>query len=114
MHRMKQLVAGFIRERDWEKYHRPKDLAMSVAIEAGELMEHFQWKTYAECDEVMRNPRSRREVADEMADVLAFLLSLAWTTGIDLSSSLERKVARNRRKYPVRKYKGLYRRPRRA
>lgn len=112
VHRMKKLVAAFIRERDWEKYHRPKDLAMSIAIEAGELMEHFQWKTCAECDALMKDPRSRREVADEMADVLAFLLSLAWATGIDLSSSLERKVAKNRRKYPVRRYKGRYVRPR--
>ena len=111
MHRLKRMIAGFIREREWEKYHRPKDLAMSVAIEAGELMEHFQWKTYAECDDLMRRPRSRRKVADEMADVLAFLLSMAWAAKIDLSASLKRKVAMNRKKYPVRKYRGRYRRP---
>ena len=108
---MKKLIASFIREREWEKYHRPKDLAMSVAIEAGELMEHFQWKTYAECDELMKRPKSRRKVSDEMADVLAFLLSMAWAADIDLASSLKRKIAMNRRKYPVRKYKGHYRRP---
>jgi len=106
------MVARFIHERDWEKYHQPKDLAMSIAIEAGELMEHFQWKTREECAALVRNPRTRRMIADEMSDVLAFLLSLSNVTGIDLAGSLKAKDAGNRRKYPVARYRGTYRRPR--
>jgi len=110
--RLKAMVARFIHERDWEKYHQPKDLAMSIAIEAGELMEHFQWKTREECAALVRNPRTRRMIADEMSDVLAFLLSLSNVTGIDLAGSLKAKDAGNRRKYPVARYRGTYRRPR--
>jgi len=110
---LKGMMARFIREREWGKYHRPKNLAMSIAIEAGELMEHFQWKTPEECDALVRHPRTRRMIADEMADVLAFLLSLSSVTGIDLASSLKAKDAGNRRKYPVARFRGAYRRPRR-
>lgn len=111
---LKERMARFVAERDWEKFHRPKNLAMSLAVEAAELMEHFQWLDHAESDDLLDEPATRQAVADEMADVLAFLLSLANATGLDLASHFERKMAANERKYPAEEVRGHYRRPRRG
>ncbi|MEI6970085.1 MAG: nucleotide pyrophosphohydrolase [bacterium] len=108
---LKKMAAAFVGEREWGKYHRPKNLAMSIAIEAGELMELFQWLDQNESDVLLSNARSRKMVADEMADVLAFLLSLSNATGIDLAASFESKMAHNARKYPVAEVRGHYKRP---
>jgi len=108
---LKDLVARFIEERDWQKYHRPKDLAMSIAIEAGELMEHFQWLEHEECDARLADPALREKMADEMADVLAFLLSLSHATHIDLAASFAAKMQKNAEKYPADEVKGHYERP---
>lgn len=109
---LKEMTADFIRRRDWEKYHRPKNLAMSIGIEAAELMELLQWSDHGESDAFLANAGNRKMLAHEMADILAFLLSLANVTGIDLAASFEEKMSLNRRKYPVEKNKGHYRRPR--
>ena len=106
---LRRRLAQWVSAREWEKYHRPKNLAMSIAIEAGELLEHFQWLTHAEADEVLRDPAARQEVADEMADVLSYLLSLANATGIDLAAAFEAKMARNETKYPADHVRGQYR-----
>jgi len=111
---MKLSVAGFIREREWEKYHQPKNLAMSIAIEAAELMEVFQW---AEPDEVARllaDEKVRRQVSDELADILAFLLAFSNATGIDLAASFRDKMNRNAQKYPADQCRGNYQRPSRG
>ena len=107
--RMKEFVAS----RQWEKYHRPKNLAMSIAIETAELMEHFQWTTEAETDQLLADAETREEIASEMADVLAFLLSFSNATGIDLASSFQQKMRRNETKYPADKVRGHYQRPKR-
>jgi len=109
---LKRLVAEFVAEREWGKYHRPKNLAMSIAIEAAELMEHFQWLTPTEADSAVADTATRREVADEMADILAFLLSLANRLEIDLAAALEAKMHANERKYPADEVRGHYERPR--
>lgn len=108
---LRQRVAEFVSQREWEKYHRPKNLAMGLAIETAELMEHFQWLTAEEADRAMADEAVRREVADELADVLAFLLSLANATGIDLSSAFENKMSQNEIKYPPELVRGHYRPP---
>jgi NTP pyrophosphatase (non-canonical NTP hydrolase) len=110
---LKRRMADFVARRQWGKYHRPKNLAMSLAIETAELMEHFQWLTHEEADELLRQDRLRKQVADEMADVLAFLLSLANCMKLDLSAAFERKMLKNERKYPAEKVKGRYQRPKR-
>lgn len=109
---LKELTTRFVSERDWRKYHRPKNLAMSVGIEAAELMELFQWSDHDEVDAFLANPRNRKMVAHEMADVLAFLLSLANVTGIDLAASFSEKMKLNAKKYPAAKVRGHYKRPR--
>ncbi|MRJ02727.1 MAG: nucleotide pyrophosphohydrolase [Epsilonproteobacteria bacterium] len=95
---LQELLDNFIAERGWEGYHRPKNLAMSVAIEAAELMEHFQW---CDRDPEEFTPEERREIGEEMADVLHYLLRLASVLDIDLYRASKRKIEKNRERFPV-------------
>lgn len=106
---LREAFARFVRERDWEQFHSPKNLAMGLAIEAAELMEHFQWIDGTASREVARDPAILGEVADEMADVACYLLALANTLGIDLSEAIRSKLVKNAAKYPVEKCRGRYR-----
>ena len=99
-------VLAFRDARDWRKFHNPKDLAISVALEAAELLEHFQWKTPEEVAAHLADPRRHGEVADEMADIQCLLLSLGDAAGVDLYAATLRKLRKAARKYPVRKAKG--------
>jgi len=94
----------FAADRDWDQFHNPKNLAMALAGEAGELVEHFQWLTFEEAANLPR--ATREEVALECADVLLFLLRLADKLGIDLAVAAKKKLALNAVKYPVAKSKG--------
>ncbi len=104
--RLVRSVLAFRDARDWRQFHNPKDLAISVALEAAELLEHFQWKTPAEVAAHLADPRRREEVADEMADVQCLLLSLGDAAGVDLYAATLRKLRKAARKYPVRKSRG--------
>ena len=99
-------VLAFRDARDWKKFHNPKDLAISIALEAAELLEHFQWRTPEEVRAHLADPRRREEVADEMADVQCLLLSLSDAAGVDLYAATLRKLRKAARKYPVRKSRG--------
>jgi dCTP diphosphatase len=99
-------VRHFRDEREWRPFHTPKDLAISIALEAAELLEHFQWKDTAACEAKLADPDARREIAHEMADVLLLLLSLADVTGIDLREAALDKLALNAERYPVEKSRG--------
>jgi len=101
-------VAAFEVERDWQQFHSPKNLALGIAIETGELLEHFQWISEQQSRQVADDPRQMAEVREEMADVLCYLLNLAHVLGVDLSDAFFEKVKRNAQKYPVEKYKGRY------
>jgi len=103
------LMASFVAERDWEPFHDPKNLSASIAIEAAELMEHFQWMRTDELAAVRDDPQMMSEVRDELADILAYVVSFAGTMGIDLAAALERKMKKNATKYPAEKFKGKYR-----
>src|SRR5262245_13516223 len=106
---LRQAMRAFVSEREWEKYHTPKNLAMSVAIEAGELMEHFQWLEPAESFASADVPEVKAEIADELADVLCYALSLSNVLQIDLSSAVLGKLAKNAKKYPAERFRGRYR-----
>jgi NTP pyrophosphatase (non-canonical NTP hydrolase) len=108
---LRQQVATFVAERHWERYHDAKNLSMAIAIEAAELMEHFQWVRNEELGELLRDSGQRGRIAEELADVLAFLLAFSHVTGIDLSSALAGKMARNAIKYPVETFRGRYFKP---
>jgi NTP pyrophosphatase (non-canonical NTP hydrolase) len=97
-------LAAFAAERDWDQFHNPKNLAMAVAGEVGELVEHFQWLTFEEARSL--SAAARDEVALEAADVLLFLLRLCDKLDIDLGAAAERKLELNARKYPVAKARG--------
>jgi dCTP diphosphatase len=99
-------VRRFRDERDWKQFHRPKDVAVAVAIEAAEMLEHFQWKTDAEAAAYLADPAHRDALAAEMADVLILLVSAADVTGVDLYAATLAKIEANARKYPVGKAKG--------
>jgi len=105
---LRQLVQEFVVAREWTQYHTPKNLAMSLAIEAAEVMEIFQWLTPEESWRVGEDRELREALCDELADVLAYLLALSHHTGVDLASALEQKMLKNERKYPVEEYRGRY------
>jgi NTP pyrophosphatase (non-canonical NTP hydrolase) len=107
--RFADLVRGvrtFRDERDWAQFHNPKDLAVSVAIEAAELLEHFQWKSPEEVRRHLEDPAVRAEVSDELADVLILLVSCADSLGVDLLDAAFAKLEKNAAKYPVEKSRG--------
>lgn len=97
-------LADFAAERDWDQFHNPKNLAMALAGEAGELLEHFQWLTFEQAADLPRETRA--EVAMEAADVLLFLVRLCDKLDIDLAAAAGKKLALNAKKYPVAKAKG--------
>ena len=103
---LKATVLAFVRARDWEQFHSPKNLSMALAAESGELMEHFLWATPEESAAVARDPAKRQKIADEIADVVIYALEFANTTGLDLAAAIEAKMAANAKKYPVEKAKG--------
>lgn len=96
---LRNIVQQFVDERNWRKFHNAKNLSMSLAIEAGELMEHFQWLTTEEV--VAGQQINRSEVADELADVLCYAFALANVLQIDVAQAIVAKMVKNRLKYPV-------------
>jgi dCTP diphosphatase len=103
---LKARVLAFVRERDWEQFHSPKNLSMALAAETAELMEHFLWATPEESRAVAANPVKRAKIAEELADVVIYALEFANATGLDVAASIEAKIAANGRKYPVEKARG--------
>jgi dCTP diphosphatase len=103
---LKTRVLAFVRERDWEQFHSPKNLSMALAAETGELMEHFLWATAEQSRVIAREPEKRAKIADELADVVIYALEFANMTGLDVSAAIEDKMAANARKYPVEKARG--------
>lgn len=109
---LREAVQDFVDERDWRQFHTPKNLAMSLAIEAAELMEHFQWLEVPASVERGRDPAHREAIADELADVCCYLLSLANALELDLSSAVRSKLVKNAVKYPADACRGRFERPR--
>jgi len=98
---LRRLVDHFVTERRWHRYHNPKNLVMSLGIETGELMEHFQWLTLDEAAAIKADGDAKRAAAEEVADCLAYILAIANAMEIDLASTLDAKMIRNAEKYPV-------------
>jgi NTP pyrophosphatase (non-canonical NTP hydrolase) len=103
---LKARVLTFVRARDWEQFHSPKNLSMALAAESGELMEHFLWSTPEQSKSVAADPVKRGRIADELADVVIYALEFANITGLDLAAAIETKMIANAQKYPVEKAKG--------
>ena len=96
----------FATDRDWERFHTPKNLAVSLAVEVGELLEHVQWRTDQEIAELVRSPEGKAAVAEELADVLIYLVRLADILDIDLLAASSAKIAANAERYPADEVRG--------
>lgn len=94
-------VNTFRSERDWQQFHNPKDLSLSISIEAAELLENFQWKTSDESVE-----KNLDNIKDELADVIMYSIMLSEELGADISEIVREKLKKNREKYPVKLSKG--------
>jgi len=101
---VQKALRQFVAEREWDQFHSPRNLAVALSVEAGELLEHFQWMS--DSDSTALAQEERDAIAEEMADVFLYLLRLAEKLDSDLLEAAERKLAINRRKYPVEKAKG--------
>src|SRR4051812_30793965 len=108
---LRQLIAEFVAERDWSQFHSPKNVSMALAIEAAELMEHFQWLTTEASRELANDPKKLAAVGEELADVIGYSFALANELGLDVSSAIRAKMVKNVEKYPADKYRGRYERP---
>lgn len=97
-------LRAFARERDWEQFHAPKNLAMALAVEAAELMEHFQWLSEQQSGELP--PAVKEQVAAELADVFIYTVRLADRLGVDLAPAVEAKIRVNAAKYPAERCRG--------
>jgi NTP pyrophosphatase (non-canonical NTP hydrolase) len=104
LHHLSVALAQFTDEREWDQFHNPKNLAMALAAESGELLEHFQWLSATEA--VALSPQQREEVALELADILMFLVRLADKLDVDLVDAAARKLELNRDRYPVERVRG--------
>ncbi|MBI4249237.1 MAG: nucleotide pyrophosphohydrolase [Elusimicrobia bacterium] len=106
--KLKKTVGRFITERQWDQFHSPKNLSMSIAIEAAELMEKFQWVPEKESRSLYAGGRERTELEHEVADIAIFLLSISNALRIDLTRAVKAKLRHNAEKYPVDLVKGKY------
>ena len=101
-----QKIKDFRDERDWMQFHDPKNMAISIVIEAAELLENFQWKSKAEVEKYVKEHRG--EIEEEVADIAIYLFELADNLGINLVEAMERKLEKNAKKYPADKVRGKH------
>lgn len=101
---LRERINNFVTERDWAQFHSPKNLAMAMIVEAGEVVEHFQWMTEQESRNL--DAETKEQVGQELSDTLVYLLRIAEVCGIDLIEAANKKIDLNAQKYPVEKCKG--------
>ncbi len=106
LNELQNLVVKFRDARDWKQFHNPKDTSLSLVLEAAELMEHFQWKNAEEITEYLKT--NKGDVAEELSDVLYWVLLIAHDLEIDLPKAFKAKLKKNDEKYPVAKSKGKH------
>jgi NTP pyrophosphatase (non-canonical NTP hydrolase) len=105
---LRRLIADFVAERDWSQFHSPKNVSMALAVEAAELMEHFQWLTPEASRRLVDEPQKLADVGEEIADVVGYAMALANELGIDLASAIRAKMRKNAVKYPADEYRGRF------
>lgn len=99
-------IIEFRDKRDWKQFHNPKDIAISLVLEATEVLEHFQWKSKEEIEEHVK--LAKKEIGEELADVLYWVLLMSHDFNIDVFESLEEKLKKNETKYPLEKARGKH------
>lgn len=105
---LRALVRDFVDQRDWQQFHSPKNLTMALAIEAAELMEHFQWITADESRRIGDDADKFQAVGEELADVLCYCLAIANELEIEVSTAMRDKMKKNEAKYPADQYRGRF------
>ena len=103
---MKERIQKLVSERDWQRFHTPKNLVMALAGEAGELVEIFQWLTDEQAQKIMEDGAKASEVRDELADIFYYILRLSMVLKIDLEEAFNQKLDKTEKKYPVELAKG--------
>jgi NTP pyrophosphatase (non-canonical NTP hydrolase) len=103
MEELKKLVVDFRDRRNWKQFHNPKDLSISLLLEASELLEHFQWKNFEEMAEHII--KKKEDIGEELADILYWVLLISNDLDIDIESAFKDKIEKNEKKYPVEKSK---------
>jgi dCTP diphosphatase len=101
-------IKKFNIERDWDQYHNPKDILLALVSEVGELADCYRWLNEKELDVVHADPEKKKKIEEEMADIMINLLILSYKTNTDIVKSIEEKLEKNRKKYPVEKAKGKH------
>ncbi len=99
-------ITNFRDARDWKQFHNPKDVSLSLVLEAGEVMEHFQWKNKEEIEKYIKT--NKDDIGEELADVLYWILLMGHDLDIDVFDALDKKIKKNEEKYPVEKAKGKH------
>lgn len=101
-----KILIEFRDKRDWQQFHKPKDLAISISLESAELLEHFQWKDDIEFKKYFKDKKAQEDIKEEVADIAIYLLLLCNDLGIDLIEVVEKKIDKNSAKYPIDKSRG--------
>jgi NTP pyrophosphatase (non-canonical NTP hydrolase) len=101
-----QKIKKFREARNWKQFHDPKNMAISIIIEAAELLEHFQWKNKKEVENHCR--KAHNDIEEEIADVALYLFELADNLGIDITKAMEKKLNKNSKRYPIKKARGKH------
>lgn len=103
---LKKKIIDFRDARNWKQFHNPKDISLSLVLEATEVMEHFQWKSKEEVETHIKE--NKEEIADELADVMYWVLLMSNDLKIDIAKALNKKIIKNKKKYPISKAKGKH------
>ncbi len=106
--RIQQIIQEFVSERDWERYHTPKNVAIALSVEVSELLEIFQWMTDAEVSQIEKESSTYRRIKEEFADSMVYLLRFADLLDIDIEQALLEKLSKNAEKYPVETSRGSF------
>ncbi len=101
-----EMIEKFCSDREWDRFHSPKDLAIGISTEASELLDLFRFKNEEDIEEIFYDKEKRTRVEEELADVFFFVLRFAQMNHIDLKEALEAKLEKNAKKYPIEKAKG--------
>jgi len=104
--KLTEKIKKFRDKRDWEQFHNPKDVALSLVLESAEVLEHFQWKSKKEVEQYVKE--NKNEIGEELADVLYWVLLMSHDLNINIVDALEKKIKKNESKYPVEKTKGKH------
>lgn len=99
-------IIKFRDQRNWKQFHNPKDMSLSLVLEAAEVMEHFQWKNAEEMEKYVKT--HKQEIGEELADTLYWVLLLSHDLNIDLSKAFVKKMVKNVKKYPIKEFKGKH------